>query len=511
MSAAILTGETNAFHKQRWPKLVLKSNEPVESAKAFCKNRERPLVYWRGDFYEYTGRRYQPVSADTVRAQITSFLSAARTKVEVKAPNGTEQVDVPFAPNSKSVGEVLSALRCLEGRTFISDVAEAPVWLSDRNNKPDPRNLIALDNAILDLETGATLPHSSDFFATTALPFAYDAKAECPNWERFVGELFPNEQTRREFQKAVGYMLSSDRSQQKVFLVLGPKRSGKSTIMRVMVSLLGRENTVSPDLNELKENFGKEQIIGKKAAFFPDERLLGDTTPVVRWLLKLSGEDDVSIPRKNRSNWQGRPAVRLWISTNETPKFDDASGVIASRFIVFRLTQNFFGREDTGLGDKLVAELPGILNWARKGLRMLREDGQFLQPEQTSDVERMRHIASPALAFADEELEEGDGLSVNRDDLYEVYKDWCKTNGHKPQSCNKFIATLRDAFPGVDERRIGPRGRQTWVVGGVGWQENAEFVLPTGAANDDVMRIVYHPTAAAPPTRSRTTGLPGNS
>src|SRR5258708_26076095 len=175
--------------------------------------------------------------------------------------------------------------------------------------------------------------------------------------------------------------------------------------MRVLFSLLGKENTVSPDLNELKEQFGKQQLINKKAAFFTDERLRGDTSSVVRWLLKLSGEDDVSLPRKNKINWEGRPAVRLWISSNLTPSFDDASGVIASRFIVFRLTETFYGREDRALEGKLLAELPGIFNWAMEGLRMLREDREFkLLPQTEEDAQRMRDRASPALAFANERL-----------------------------------------------------------------------------------------------------------
>ena len=43
-------------------------------------------------------------------------------------------------------------------------------------------------------------------------------------------------------------------------------------------------------------------------------------------------------------------------------------------------TQSFFGREDPGLMDKLLRELPGILLWAVQGWQRLRERGRFVQP-----------------------------------------------------------------------------------------------------------------------------------
>jgi putative DNA primase/helicase len=235
-----------------------------------------------------------------VVAELYTFLDSAIVKV---APKGDQTVwaTAPFLPDERDVRGVLHALKHFEGKAFVADDIETPAWLHGAGNKAEPKNLIALKNWIVNLETGETLPHSPDFFTTTALPFDYDPEAQCPRWEQFVVELFPDAATQREFQKAVGYLLSSDRTMQKVFLIIGPKRSGKGTLMRVAVPLLGQENTVSPDLNELGEQFGKQQLINKKAAFFTDERLRGETSSIVRWLLKLSGEDDVSIPRETRS------------------------------------------------------------------------------------------------------------------------------------------------------------------------------------------------------------------
>jgi phage/plasmid-associated DNA primase len=46
----------------------------------------------------------------------------------------------------------------------------------------------------------------------------------------------------------------------------------------------------------------------------------------------------------------------------------DASGALASRFVVFVLTRSFYGREDPTLTEALLLEAPSIFNWALAGL-----------------------------------------------------------------------------------------------------------------------------------------------
>ena len=50
-------------------------------------------------------------------------------------------------------------------------------------------------------------------------------------------------------------------------------------------------------------------------------------------------------------------SVRFTILTNELPRLTDASGAIASRFVILKLTESFLGREDKELDVKLADEL----------------------------------------------------------------------------------------------------------------------------------------------------------
>ena len=63
-----------------------------------------------------------------------------------------------------------------------------------------------------------------------------------------------------------GYCLSSDVSQEKVFMLLGDKRSGKDTIRHTLQSLLSPTVICGPTLDSIGTNFGMSQLIGKQLA-----------------------------------------------------------------------------------------------------------------------------------------------------------------------------------------------------------------------------------------------------
>jgi hypothetical protein len=63
--------------------------------------------------------------------------------------------------------------------------------------------------------------------------------------------------------------------QQKAFLSVGPKRSGKGTIAQVLTRLLGADNAVAPTLAGLGTNFRLAPLIGKRVAIISDARLGG--------------------------------------------------------------------------------------------------------------------------------------------------------------------------------------------------------------------------------------------
>ena len=187
-----------------------------------------------------------------------------------------------------------------------------------------------------------------------------------------------------------------------------------------------------------------------------DARFTGEHIGVVvERLLCLSGEDTLTVDRKFRLSVTMRLPTRFMLLTNELPRMKDASGALAGRFVVLRLTRSFYGEEDVTLASKLIEELPGILLWAIDGLVRLRARGHFVQPETVTEaVREMEDLASPVLAFVRDRCVVAPGHRVWMDDIYNSWKQWCEQDGRTTVTSKQtFGRDLAAAVPGVVRRR----------------------------------------------------------
>jgi putative DNA primase/helicase len=279
---------------------------------------------------------------------------------------------------------------------------------------------------------------------------------------RFLEELWPaldeegnyDYQAERTLLEIFGYLLTADTRQQKIFLIIGPKRGGKGTIVYLLEQLLGPENLVFQTMDSMMGEFARWPFIDKRLAVFADARLgsRGNTHRLVETLLSISGGDPQSINRKHSTFWNGRLAVRFLITTNVLPALRDASGTIASRFIMLKLTETWHDREQLDLKEELTPELPGILNKALDGLDRLRKRGFFRQPESSKDqIQLLEDLAAPVGAFIREWCKADKGkiktdtkVRIRVKELYDAYKAWSRETGQKPLPAHMFGKELRD-------------------------------------------------------------------
>src|SRR4029077_2663712 len=135
-------------------------------------------------------------------------------------------------------------------------------------------------------------------------------------WLKFLGELWPDDRESIDtLQEIFGLCLTADTRHQKAFLLIGPKRSGKGTIARVLIAMIGRCNAVSPTLTSFGDRFGLEPVIGKLLAVISDARLgnKADLHAIAESMLRITGEDDITADRKNRQAWMGKLGARLLV------------------------------------------------------------------------------------------------------------------------------------------------------------------------------------------------------
>ena len=254
---------------------------------------------------------------------------------------------------------------------------------------------------------------------------------------------------------------SPDTSQQKILFVIGPRRSGKGTIARVLRALLGDKNVAGLTLSSLARILAFPRL---SANTWPLSQMLdfpqGPTKGViVERLLSISGEDSLTIDRKNREPITVQLPTRLMILTNELPRLIDASTALTSRLINLQLRKSFYGQEDHDLINALLEELPGIFLWAVEGLKQLRARGRFKQPASGQDITiRLIEISSPITAFVQEMCDVGEGYNVTKEELFRTWRQWCEDHGHENGSTASFGRNLAAAFPDVTTSRPGKDG-----------------------------------------------------
>lgn len=441
----------------------VESTQPLELARHFLRYRTRRLIRWQEGWYSYTGTHYAELSEEALDRELYRHLDGLTT---VDAEGETK----PVVARANLIREVRLALPACKG-VFVDE--QPPCWLA--GDGPEPHGLIACTNGLLCLGTGELHEHSERLFTLHSLRYRYEPDAGEPGeWLRFLGEVFDaDEQCIDTLQQMFGYYLSNETGFQKIGLLIGPKRSGKGTIARVLRGMVGEEHCAGPTLSGLGMDYGMQSLIGKRLAIISDARLSGrtDQAQVIERLLTVSGEDSISIPRKYKDHWTGKLPTRLLLLTNELPRMTDNSGALASRFVMVDMRRSWFGEEDLTLGERLLAELPGILNWAVEGYVRLMEQGRFCTPERAKEmVQDLEDMMSPVGAFVRDRCTTGGQCEVGVDELYDAWKEYCKEMGRDfPGTKNRFGRDLRSVLPDVqtEQRRLPTGGRRIRIYRGI--------------------------------------------
>jgi len=469
---------------------VVPKDDHMGRSRIYRKEKRPNLCHYRDDFYDYEGGHYAMIDDHTIEANLYSFLDKCRKQVLKRSAVGgggatgatgatgaaakrkaTAQatIIVPFEPDMKSIHETTNALKAVG---HVLPTIEQPYWLDGRTG-PDPAQLICFPNGILNLSTNEFMPPEPMLFTSHGVAFDYDPNAPKPiEWLKFLKQVFDGEQDQIDsLQEMFGYCVSSDVSQEKVFMLIGPKRSGKDTIRHTLQSLISPKAVCGPTLDSMGTNFGMSAFIGKQLAIIGDMRLGSkcDKDLLAENILKLSGRGLFTIDRKHKDHWTGPLPCKLLLISNEMPKIKDTSGALASRPVIFQTRISFYGREDPHLfRDKIRPELAGILNWSLKGLWRMHQRGSITEPACSIEArEELAREGSPIMAFVQECLTLDPGVVVNKDVMYLTYLDYADHNGLHRTSKSWFFRDLATATAGkVKDERVQKDGERVHNIVG---------------------------------------------
>lgn len=437
---------------------------PIEVARELAARLDRPVRWWRGDYYRWDGTRYVQWRDEAV----DNWLYQQTADAVFDA--GDEEPPKRWRPSEAKITNVSHAL------------SRGVLYRPSELDPDDSAAQVACANGVYDVGTNQLLPHTAERFNLQSVPFAYDATATAPTWQAFLNEMVPVD-GQRFLRQWFGYVLSGRTDLEKIAHLQGPRRSGKGTIATVLEALVGAENVSSPSIPSLVGTFGEQAFIGKSLAVFSDISWAHrDVVAGVEILKAISGQDTRDVNRKNREVWHGRLGVRFMIIGNDLPRFTDASGAFAGRLVHVQFPKSRAGSEDPTLKPRLLQELPGILNWALEGLRDLTAQGRFTEPRTSEELAaEVRRQQSPIQGFLDDACAFTEAAPpVPIDELHPAYRAWARDAGvEHPLTREHFgralvsagLAVRRERINGVRARRVyglvpqaAEDGRSAWVA-----------------------------------------------
>jgi P4 family phage/plasmid primase-like protien len=456
-------------------------DDPHRLARAYLKEHHGHVDGWtlrryRDQWHEWNDASYRIIEDKEVNARIgitikDEFNRANREEVHAwimgrgKDSETGKKIPMPVTRKvtTRLIGDVAAALA---GMVLVEGAIEQPAWLMEMDDEPPfpadevlpCQNTLVHLPSVVERSAGATRPLTPLFFCPYSLDYDFDPQAGRPSeWFGFLRSVWgKDDQSIRTLQEWFGYCLGPDTSLQKILLLIGPTRSGRGTMTKVLKSLLGPANVGGIPLAALGQRFGLAPLIGKMLQVFGDVRLSDytDLARVVENLLTISGEDHVTIDRKNRSAWDGKLGVKFVIVTNDLPELPDSSAAIVGRLVLLRLTETFRGREDLKLSAKLDQELPAILNWAIAGRARLLARGHFIQPQSGKRaLQQMEEMAAPVKTFIREECEVGPQFQIERERLFRHWNWWRDANDHHEINSAIFGKYLTAAYPKIQSTR----------------------------------------------------------
>lgn len=311
--------------------------------------------------------------------------------------------------------------------------------------------LLNVANGTIDLQTGQLRPHDRKENLTKIIPIAYDMKAEAPLWMKFLRRVLSGDENMVEFvQRAVGYSLTGDTTEQCLFFLWGTGRNGKSTFIETIRKIVADYGKTAPrELVQLRSD--NSEGIPNDVAQLPGIRFVyGSELEQGRRMAEskikdLTGGDRISARFMRGEFFDFSPRFKIWLFGNHKPVIVGTDEGIWRRIRLIEFTVYIPDEEvDPRLQQKLEAELPGILRWAVEGCAKWQRDGLNTPAKVNAATASYRAGMDILGQFIESCCVIDKRAEVPFSALYNAYDTWCKANGEHTVSGRKFGDALTE-------------------------------------------------------------------
>lgn len=314
-------------------------------------------------------------------------------------------------------------------------------------------NLLPFKNGILDIETKELLPHSPEHYFSYLIPIDYDPTArDCGHFINFLLKSVNNDKdTFKKICHIGGYLLypKIQKNLEKIFIFLGEGANGKGVLFEVLRMFFDKQHTSSLDLSTLSQkSFERATIVGSRVNFCTENKSSKIDAEEIKAI--VSGEPIV-INEKFKDPYDYTPQLKIVMSANDKPYFNDTSDGIKRRLYFVRFPNTFLPKEEYDqiknpekkgymlaenkdvLLSKLKNELPAILNLFLAGIEQLKKNGWKIEETENSRelkeefLENQDRLATFLTDYYEEDESENP-LGISCEDVLVHYREYYREN-----------------------------------------------------------------------------------
>lgn len=320
----------------------------------------------------------------------------------------------------------------------VSDLFKTEVFKPEHEfdvGEPESVNCLNGELSLYDVAGGWVLEeHNKQNYRTTQIPIEYDASARAPRFMQFMNEVFKGDTDADDkitaLLEMVGYSLMAHCRHERFIILVGSGANGKSVLLSVLEALCGSTNVAGVQPSQFDNKFQRAHLHGKLANIVTE---IEQGQVIADAALKgiVSGEP-TTVEYKHKDPFMMRPFSTCWFGTNHMPHTRDFSDALFRRALVVSFNNTFkpeLGNCDPNLKDKLLDELPGILNLALAAYADAIQNG-FTMPESCDAARKEWRLEADQVAqFVDECCITDSNFETPIGDAFEKYQIWSTDNG----------------------------------------------------------------------------------
>ncbi len=246
-------------------------------------------------------------------------------------------------------------------------------------------DLMNLKNGVLNINNGLFFKHNNKqkFYQKSGVEFKKGISTD--KWLEFLDLIFNKDEGTIEYiQKAVGVSLSGNAGEQKLFFCYGKGANGKSTFLNVLDELFGdygvhlKSEIILDKRSSSDRDYNFARLYGKRICFLselPTGQRLGE-----HHVKELTGGEKVTARRPFEMPFEFVPTHSIWLAGNHKPLIRKNDEGIWRRMVVIPFEKTIQASKRRPMKDMLSEfrpELPGILEWAYQGYKLVIEEGFY--------------------------------------------------------------------------------------------------------------------------------------